>query len=154
MGREAIITSEDDLGNRLQLHIMYDFDGFVRLSPFWLARKRNHSRLTCSCDRWARSTSTLPAASTSVHPIPPQAFFDRNVAAVLAGVSVGDAYDNAMCESFFATLEMRTARPAQVPYQGRSPHGHLPVHRRLVQPRPAPLGARLPIIRQLRKERP
>ena len=60
---------------------------------------------------------------------------------------VGDAYDNAMCESFFATLECEAARPAQVPHQGGGPHGHLPVHRRLVYSgrRHSALGYKSPI---------
>ena len=48
--------------------------------------------------------------------------------------SVGDAYDNAMCESFFATLECELlARSLPVQDTGRSAQRHLRVHRRFLQ---------------------
>lgn len=46
--------------------------------------------------------------------------------------SVGDAYGNAMCESFFATLGMRTARSASLPLTQRSPDGGLQLDRGLL----------------------
>lgn len=68
--------------------------------------------------------------------------------------SVGDGYVNAMYESFFATLEYKLLDRRKFKTQGRGPHGHLRVHRRMVQSRPAPSGTRLSIPHQLRKERP
>jgi putative transposase len=67
--------------------------------------------------------------------------------------SVGDAYDNAMCESFFATLEsrVRVARPMPVHVTGGSAHGLLQLHRGLVQPGPAAFRPRLPIADGLRR---
>ena len=66
--------------------------------------------------------------------------------------STGDAYDNAMCESFFATLEceliwkrsFRTAADARA--RG------VRLHRRLLQHAPASLGPRLRVAGQLREE--
>jgi putative transposase len=43
--------------------------------------------------------------------------------------SVGDAYDNALCESFFAIARVRTAGPPPVPDPGRGPDGGLRLHR-------------------------
>ena len=68
--------------------------------------------------------------------------------------SVGDAYDNAMCESFFATLEcelldrQRFATPVAGPDRG------LRLHRRLVQSAPPPFRARLPVADQFREGAP
>jgi putative transposase len=45
--------------------------------------------------------------------------------------SVGDCFDNAMCESFFAA-RMRAARPPPLPHSGRGAHGGVRVHRGLV----------------------
>ena len=72
--------------------------------------------------------------------------------------SLGDCYDNAMAESFFATLECELldrhrfatraeARRAIIEYIDR-------VHRRGVSPAPSPLPHRLPIPRPLREELP
>ena len=66
--------------------------------------------------------------------------------------STGDAYDNAMAESFFATLEARSVEPAPVSEPGRGADGHLPVARGMVQSASAPLGSRLPVTHQLREE--
>ena len=64
--------------------------------------------------------------------------------------SVGDRYDDAMAESFFATLECelpdRTASPD--PMVAR--HEILPVHRGLAQRPPAALRAGLPVAGRLR----
>ena len=65
--------------------------------------------------------------------------------------SVGDCFDNAMCESFFATLEMRTTRPPPLQNPDRSAHGDLRVQRRLVQSPPPSFGTRLPFTNQLTK---
>ena len=42
--------------------------------------------------------------------------------------TVGDAYDNAMAESFFATLECELDRPAQVGNRDRGPAGAVHLH--------------------------
>ena len=57
--------------------------------------------------------------------------------------SIGDAYDNAMAESFFRHARARSAQPATVPQPGRSADGDLPVAGGLVQSAPSPLGPRL-----------
>ncbi len=59
--------------------------------------------------------------------------------------SVGDAYDNAMCESFFATLECELLDRCQFNKSGRSPARRLRLHRRLLQLAAPTLGARLRI---------
>jgi putative transposase len=46
--------------------------------------------------------------------------------------SVGDAYDNAMAESFFATGRARTAEPSSVQNSGGSQDGCVRMDRRLV----------------------
>lgn len=66
--------------------------------------------------------------------------------------TVGDAYDNAMAESFFATLECELDRPALLAQQGRSENGAVHMDRELVQPTPAALGPELRIAHQLRGE--
>lgn len=48
--------------------------------------------------------------------------------------SVGDAYDNALCESFFATLEC-AHRPPPLRVASGGTHGRLRLHRGLLQPR-------------------
>jgi putative transposase len=65
--------------------------------------------------------------------------------------SVGDAYDNATAESFFASLECETARPAHLKEQDRSTARHH-LARGLVQPAPAALAARLPLSGQLERK--
>src|SRR6478609_6404710 len=47
--------------------------------------------------------------------------------------SVGDAYDNAMCESFFATLECELLARRRFASQAEAQDGGLQLHRRLVQ---------------------
>jgi putative transposase len=66
--------------------------------------------------------------------------------------SVGDAYDNAMCESFFRHARVRAARPTTLPDPGRRPARRSRVHRGLVQSAPAAFRPRLPLTRQLREE--
>jgi putative transposase len=63
--------------------------------------------------------------------------------------SVDDCYDNALCESFFATAGMRAAGSAEVRDSGRGPDGNLRLHRGLVQPAPPSLSPRLPLPREL-----
>ena len=60
--------------------------------------------------------------------------------------SVGDAYDNAMAESFFATLECELL-DRRVQDAGRGAHGRLRIHRGLLQSAPAALIARLSVAR-------
>lgn len=48
--------------------------------------------------------------------------------------SVGDAYDKAMAESFFATLECELIDRTQLADEDRSAAGAVHQHRRLVQP--------------------
>ena len=64
--------------------------------------------------------------------------------------STGDAYDNAMAESFFATLEREVLDRRR--FQSQAEARHLPVARGLVQSAPAPLRPRLPVTHQLREE--
>src|SRR4051812_2626027 len=47
--------------------------------------------------------------------------------------SVGDAYDNAMCESFFATLECELLARRRFASQAQARNGRLQLHRGLVQ---------------------
>ena len=61
--------------------------------------------------------------------------------------TVGDAYDNAMCESFFATLECELLGACD---ESRGAHGHLRVHRGLVQPDTAPFRTRSPLADRVR----
>jgi putative transposase len=55
--------------------------------------------------------------------------------------SVGDAYDNAMAESFFATLDCELLNRRRFKTQSRGTPRHIPFYRRLVQPTPAALCA-------------
>ncbi len=66
--------------------------------------------------------------------------------------STGDAYDNALCESFFATLkrELLLEHHFSTPTEARN--AIFPLHRRLVQPASAPLGTRLCRAHRFRKE--
>ena len=68
--------------------------------------------------------------------------------------SVGDAYDNAMCESFFLHARVRADRSKPFPLAYRSSHGGLPLHRRLLQSLPASLRAGLPLATRIRTEEP
>jgi putative transposase len=65
--------------------------------------------------------------------------------------SVGDCFDNAMCESFFATLECELLKRRRFKDSGRGAHGSLRFHRGLGQPPSPPLLARLSVADQLRK---
>src|SRR5713226_1986346 len=49
---------------------------------------------------------------------------------------------------------MRAPQPSLIPRTVRGKDGHLPLDRRVVQPAPPALFARLPIANQLRKETP
>ena len=64
--------------------------------------------------------------------------------------SVGDAYDNAMAESFFASLECELIGPPQLADQDRGAPGVVYLDRGLVQPAPAPQRVELPVADELR----
>jgi len=66
--------------------------------------------------------------------------------------SVGDAYDNALCESFFATLECELLDRHRFQTQAEARMANLRIHRGVVQPAPPPLCPRLPVPHQLREE--
>jgi transposase InsO family protein len=53
--------------------------------------------------------------------------------------SRGDWYDNALAQSFFATLKERTRPRPQLAIQGRAAHRGVQVHRGLLQPPPPAL---------------
>jgi len=55
--------------------------------------------------------------------------------------SVGDEYDNALCESFFATLECELLDRQRFSTQARGEDGRLRLHRGLLQPAASPLLA-------------
>ena len=65
--------------------------------------------------------------------------------------SVGDAYDNAMCESFFATLECELIDRRRFRFTARRGWPSL-VHRRLLQSLTPPLGPGLSFAHRIRKE--
>ena len=64
--------------------------------------------------------------------------------------SVGDAYDNAMAESFFSTLEAELLSRRRFASQAEARHGVLQLHRGLVQPGTATLRPRIPVTDDLR----
>ena len=64
--------------------------------------------------------------------------------------SVGDAYDNAMCESFFATLECELLDRRRFKTQAEARMAVVRVHRGLLQSAPPPLLARLSLTDRLR----
>ena len=66
--------------------------------------------------------------------------------------SVGDAYDNAMCESFFATLECELIDRHRFRSHSAGADGGLPVHRRLLQSLTPPLRPGLSLAHRIRKE--
>src|SRR5437762_4432570 len=66
--------------------------------------------------------------------------------------TVGDAYDNAMCGELLRHARVRAARPPPVPLAGRGSHGRVRLPRRLLQPAPPSLGARLSIADELRTD--
>ena len=68
--------------------------------------------------------------------------------------SVGDAYDNAMCESFFATLECELLDRQKFRTKAEARMAIFQFIEGVVQSRPAALRPRLPIADQLRKECP
>src|ERR1700720_4639226 len=57
--------------------------------------------------------------------------------------SVGDYFDNAMCESFFATLECELLDRTSFKIQAEEAHGGVRLHRRVVRSPSSHLRARL-----------
>ena len=75
-----------------------------------------------------------------------------------AGIQVsmgrrGDAYDNAVAESFFDPRD-RTPSPERLRHPEPGPLRRLRLHRRLLQPPTAAFRYRIPLTPRLRKERP
>ena len=75
-----------------------------------------------------------------------------------AGIAVsmgsrGDAYDNAVAESFFATLKKELIRRRILADQARADRRGLRLHRGLLQPHAPALDARLPLARPVRASR-
>ena len=66
--------------------------------------------------------------------------------------SVGDAYDNAMCESFFSTLECELLARRKFAAPGRSQDRLLQLHRRLLQSSAVALRHRISVTHLLRVE--
>ena len=64
--------------------------------------------------------------------------------------SVGDAYDNAMCESFFATLECELLDRCRFKTQAEGAQCDIRVHRRLLQSAPPPFLDRISFTDRLR----
>jgi transposase InsO family protein len=65
--------------------------------------------------------------------------------------SKGDCFDNAVAESFFATIKKELIQPPRVADQERAAHRGLRLHRDLLQPRAPPQHARATIPRRLRE---
>ena len=66
--------------------------------------------------------------------------------------SRGDCYDNAVAESFFATLKKELVHGRQLAIEGRTAHGGLRLHRGLLQPAPPALHARVSLARAVRDD--
>ena len=64
--------------------------------------------------------------------------------------SVGDAYDNAMCESFFATLECELLERRRFKTQAEARQCGLRIRRRLLQSTPPPFLDRISLADRLR----
>ena len=105
-----------------------------------LARRRPEGRVVHHSDRGSQYTSL--------------AFGERCRESGIAQSmgSAGNAYDNAMCESFLRDAGVRADLAALVPYGVRGPARGLRLYRGLPQHAPAPLGPRLRVAGQLREE--
>ena len=68
----------------------------------------------------------------------------------LDGLAAATAYDNAVAESFFATLKKELDPPPLLADQARARHRGLRLHRGLLQPRTPPLHARHALPRRVR----
>ena len=66
--------------------------------------------------------------------------------------SAGDCYDNAMCESFFATLECELLNRRRFRSQAEARMARLRVHRGLLQPASQTLTPGLRLAHGIRKE--
>ena len=66
--------------------------------------------------------------------------------------SKGDCYDNAVAESFFATLKKELVHRPLLADPARAHVRGLRVHRGVLQPNAPPLHARLPLTRRLREQ--
>ena len=66
--------------------------------------------------------------------------------------SVGDCYDNALCESFFASLECELLDRPALYHQGRRQTRPVPIHRGLLQHPEKTLFPWIPLTHELRKE--
>ena len=66
--------------------------------------------------------------------------------------SRGDCYDNAVAESFFATLKKELIHGRSWPIEGRAADRGLRVHRGLLQPPPPALHARVSLARAVRDD--
>jgi hypothetical protein len=66
--------------------------------------------------------------------------------------SVGDAYDNAMAESFFSTLEAELLSRRRFASQAEAKDGLLQLHRELVQSRQATFRPGIPFAHGLRSK--
>jgi Integrase core domain len=67
--------------------------------------------------------------------------------------SVGDCYDNALCESFFATVECEWLDRHRFQAQAEARMARLRFHRGFLQPAPTSFVSRIPLARQLRKKK-
>jgi len=98
----------------------------------------------------------LQREATSIDTLGKRTLFSRpsmNMCAFSMG-SVGDPYENALCESFFGTPRLRIARSTSLQVSRRGPDGSLSIHRGLVQPVPPAFCPRLLVPDQLRKDAP
>ena len=66
--------------------------------------------------------------------------------------STGDCYDNALCESFFATLECERLDRRNYRTQAEVPDVRISIHRGLVQPPSATLSTRISLSNELRED--
>ena len=105
-----------------------------------LARRRREGRVVHHSDQGSQYTSL--------------AFGERCRESGIAKSmgSAGDAYDNAMCEIFFATLECELIWKRSFPTTDEARREIFRLHRRLEQHAPAPLGPRLQVAGQPRAE--
>jgi hypothetical protein len=67
-------------------------------------------------------------------------------------VSVGDAYDDAMCESFLATLECKLLERRRFASQSEAKNGLLQLYRKLIQSRSAALRVGIPLADGIRSD--
>jgi putative transposase len=107
-----------------------------------LARRRPKSGLVHHSDRGTQYTSLAFGRRC------------REAGISLSMGSTGDAYDNAMAESFFASLETELIDRSSWRTPSRRPAGRLRLHRGLLQPTPPPFCAGLSQPSRVREEVP